>query len=825
MRICPSCGRQNADEQDFCVCGEYLRWEPTRALPTVPAKPAAPPAPETPAAGPQQPPPQPAPGASPPPAPPSAPAPVADAISLTLRLPGDPLGSSLDTVKLAVEPGGRAVLLAHVRNQSDIVDNYDIGVVGLPDGWWSVAPPTVYLVPFGAGGTYEQEVEVHVHPPRTAAAQARSWSFDVTVWSRSSAAQVGAAPASVDVAPFHDVRTTLAPDRARGRRQARFTLSAENHANAPAQLELSGVDTDGECTFHFAQSSIALDPAERVEVPFVVRPPRQIWIGRARDRQFEAAARAVDSEMPLPPQHGVFRQRSWLPWWLVVVAPVLAAVAAAVLLLLPKKTTVPDLTKAPSRFAAEQALTKAGLNPIPNVETVTGAGKPGAILAQAPAAGSKAKPGAKVTIKVVVGSNQVTVPSVVGMKVEQAATVLDKSKLKLGEMLPPPPDPQATIRSQIPTAGKPARPGDAVMLFVVHAAPAGTSTGGGAGAPVALPKVAGLALPAAAAAIAKAGLVPNVVQHYDAAAAGTLVRSVPDAGASLKKGDKVQLVVSAGFPQLIFDTADGLTQIAGAGSAPAPLAGTKRGDNEATWSADATHIAYRSGDDVILAKPGQPGNVLLHQTGRSFTDPTFAPSGHLLAVVRRTGNDGDLCLVNVVTAQPKPACIKEPGTDVGRSVSWSPDGRQILVAGHPAASQTTFGLLLYRSSKPFSPRASDWGKGKVVTDASTPGVGALAAAFSPDGKSLAVAANFRGSFQLFITAANDFRLGQAKQFPVPACGVAWRPDGAELAVVATDGCTQSATGSISRFDPAAGSATPLVASGAHPAWQPLPLGG
>ena len=33
MKICPRCGTENSEGADFCVvCGEYLRWEPTRAL-------------------------------------------------------------------------------------------------------------------------------------------------------------------------------------------------------------------------------------------------------------------------------------------------------------------------------------------------------------------------------------------------------------------------------------------------------------------------------------------------------------------------------------------------------------------------------------------------------------------------------------------------------------------------------------------------------------------------------------------------------------------------------------------------------------------------
>ena len=33
MKLCPRCATENAGGADFCVvCGEYLRWEPTRAL-------------------------------------------------------------------------------------------------------------------------------------------------------------------------------------------------------------------------------------------------------------------------------------------------------------------------------------------------------------------------------------------------------------------------------------------------------------------------------------------------------------------------------------------------------------------------------------------------------------------------------------------------------------------------------------------------------------------------------------------------------------------------------------------------------------------------
>src|ERR671939_355980 len=113
MRICQSCGRENPPDQDFCQCGEYLRWDPTGVVQAVTPQ------------GPEQ-----------------------ASATIVLRLPeGDQ--AIEQTLSVSVEPGQRARALALVRNQSGIVDNYELKVEGMPDDWWSIFPDTVYLVPFG----------------------------------------------------------------------------------------------------------------------------------------------------------------------------------------------------------------------------------------------------------------------------------------------------------------------------------------------------------------------------------------------------------------------------------------------------------------------------------------------------------------------------------------------------------------------------------------------------------------------------------------------------------------------------------------------------
>src|SRR3954467_2728530 len=228
MRTCPSCGQENPPDRDFCSCGEYLRWEPTgfvQAITPDMVQQATAEAVEASASAvdarstlpvPVSPPPssEPAPipkiartlthGAVPPPGSP-VPAEASDPAPIVLRLPdGDPAKG--ETLHQAVEPGQRERVLALVRNQSGIVDNYDLRVEGMPQEGWSIYPGTVYLVPFGAGGTYEQEVEVHLHPPRGPESEAREWELKVVADSKAHRVVAAWAPLALHIQPY--VETT-----------------------------------------------------------------------------------------------------------------------------------------------------------------------------------------------------------------------------------------------------------------------------------------------------------------------------------------------------------------------------------------------------------------------------------------------------------------------------------------------------------------------------------------------------------------------------------------------------------------------------------------
>ena len=165
--------------------------------------------------------------------PPAAPVPAAapeqhEPATIVLRLPdGDPAKG--EVLHQAVEPGQRERVLALVRNQSGIVDNYDLRIEGMPEDWYSIFPATVYLVPFGAGGTYEQEVEVHLHPPRGPEAEARMWDLKVVADSKAHRIVAATAPLALHIRP------TSRPRRRCGRSARRAAARPTSTSPSPTR--------------------------------------------------------------------------------------------------------------------------------------------------------------------------------------------------------------------------------------------------------------------------------------------------------------------------------------------------------------------------------------------------------------------------------------------------------------------------------------------------------------------------------------------------------------------------------------------------------------
>ena len=367
MRTCQSCGKENPPDQDFCSCGEYLRWEPTgfvqaitpemaaeaaaQAAPPKPPEPAPTTPPDarvTPAA-----PPAPAPGngngharrgaaraarapgsapadrhvaaghrpadalvvaraaaagredagprrrARPPAQPQSPPAEPNEPATIVLRLPeGDPAKG--ETLHQAVEPGQRERVLALIRNQSGIVDNYDLRVEGMPRGLVVDLPRHGLPRPV----RLRRHVRAGGRDPPAPAARPGGRGAGVGPDDRrglqgdAHGRGVGAAGAAHPA--LHRDRDDAAPAAQEGPPQGRPSTSrSTNKANAPVLVALEGEDPDGELQFGFNRPPQEIPPGAAIDVADAGQPaqadldrPRARSAARGQDRHRRGGGRA-----------------------------------------------------------------------------------------------------------------------------------------------------------------------------------------------------------------------------------------------------------------------------------------------------------------------------------------------------------------------------------------------------------------------------------------------------------------------------------------------------------------------------------------------------
>jgi hypothetical protein len=283
----------------------------------------------------------------------------------------------------------------------------------------------------------------------------------------------------------------------------------------------------------------------------------------------------------------------------------------------------------------------------------------------------------------------------------------------------------------------------------------------------------------------------------------------------------------------------------GTGAGAAAIAKSGDAEDEPAWQPNGTLIAYRRGPS---GNPNQ-GQIWMTDLSKGATSahpmtagpddrrPAFSPNGKVIAFIRRTpntsgGTDGDLCFVSVASTLHQGVCIKDPNFSVDRP-TWSPDGRAILVVAVDPANANQTELGEYTTANPNSPNTQDWVWQGLVTDklhGTKPGEGILFAAFAPDGKTVALVANWgvqnTSLFKIFTATWAGGQLGTPTPVApaIRACEVAWRSDSQELAVTQSDNCNtgQGAIVRVKLSDP--GTVTTLrAAGGQNPTWQPITL--
>ena len=946
---CRSCGLDNAPGRDFCErCGEYLSWAPTALVdavtpageqPAVDAATTGAQAPEAPAG--DQPtevvPPPPAGAAPPPPAdaqppaapppPPAAPGPTLPEVAGVGAAPAATGDASLVLTAAdpavggagvpAVEPGSTLTFVATIRNESQIVDNYELSVAGLPEGWAVVAPAAAFLVPLGSGrGESDQPLRIEISPPRSHRSTAGIWTFELVALSLTTALVAARAVAQFEVRPFQAWSVEVVPAVKSGRLRARYRTAARNDGNAEQALWPIAIEDSGRIRTRFAAGRIVLQPGEvgidvltvRPRIPLPVgrtiehrvgvdmlptppeAPPEQTAKEKLAARAKEEGAKTAkgvkvgpkgvtlpkmrlprppnplaklkldagaiarlrstgDAPAPLAVRQVAYRQKPIIPLWVIALLALLAIAGYVAYTLLPERTEVPRLVGVGDTFAAEKRLRAAGLvlsQPVqrrahPDAE-------PGSVIEQSPTPGAKVEEGDSVTIVIADGERKVAVPRLRDLTRGKADERLREAGLALGDMQPPDAPDNFVVRSQIPGAGLSVDRGTEVKVFLRRPPTAkekaaakraaakdkakGKGGGGGAGAgggggggggSVTIPEVDDKRVGEYVAALAKLGLKARR-QSAIGMPVGKVLAVDPKPGRKARKGATVTVRAAGGLPPLAVQTARLVLLVDPAGGRE--VARLPRGEGRAfepTYVPRKRQIVFRTSSTrlaiVSTARNATPRTI--YDGPDVLARPSAAPDGVTLAVIRREEGDGDLCFGRLDVADLRHLCLPDDGWDLSGRISWRSDGRSVLVPAHRRDNPSIFGIRRYRSARPFALEPESW-RGTTVTNTRTPGKGVRAAAYSPGGTRLAVVSNLESErFEVVLADADDVGLVEPRATGAPACDVAWRPDGQELAVVVGDGDCSQTVGRVVRFAIGAPLKTSLVKTGGtNPAYVP-----
>lgn len=241
-------------------------------------------------------------------------------------------------------------------------------------------------------------------------------------------------------------------------------------------------------------------------------------------------AETVVEEPPPPPPRGPVL---W-PYLLLLLLLVLGGLAALYYFTREDDDTqpVPAVVRLPVDDAVNR-LTEEGFTT--DVRQQPSQAEEGTVFAQRPAGGEEAEEGSTVTLLVSRGPAEVTVPNVVGLRLEAALEKLDEAELGAQQRGVFSDEPRGTVVAQDPAGGERAPRNSRVRINV--------SRGTGE---VSVPNVVGQTASDAGANLREVGLEARVVSVPSAEPEGTVVAQNPPAASQLRRGEFVRINVSTG---------------------------------------------------------------------------------------------------------------------------------------------------------------------------------------------------------------------------------------------------------------------------------------
>jgi hypothetical protein len=188
---------------------------------------------------------------------------------------------------IAVKPGEEASCEVRVRNKSNVVDQYDIQVVGEPSRWTIVEPTTLSLFPDAEG-----VARVRFRPARSSGVAFGSKPFSIAVQSKASPNIAAFQDGSIEVALYQEASLSIVPRTSRGGESVSHRVTVENHGNAPLRATLEASDVDELLNFQFEPLALAVAAGQSAYAQLTVTPRSRFYDGPPQPHPFKVELRA-----------------------------------------------------------------------------------------------------------------------------------------------------------------------------------------------------------------------------------------------------------------------------------------------------------------------------------------------------------------------------------------------------------------------------------------------------------------------------------------------------------------------------------------------------
>lgn len=224
----------------------------------------------------------------------------------------------VDAPNMVIVPGSHGKASISLENLTGEEQLYTLEITGLPKEWYRLERNKILLEPNG-----QSIVLANIKPLRRSDTKPGEYPFTVTIRREESEDAPISVESSVQVGVYSGFGILMGSQYIEANQQ--FRLFTHNQGNAPLQLSLRGVDSEGLLAIAIYKPELVLAAGARESIYGTVKPHKGAIIGSARQYTYDVIARSQDASQFQAPVSGVYISKPLLPaWTATALIPVIA---------------------------------------------------------------------------------------------------------------------------------------------------------------------------------------------------------------------------------------------------------------------------------------------------------------------------------------------------------------------------------------------------------------------------------------------------------------------------------------------------------------------